>query len=320
MFSLLRTRRRQSNANPKDYLPGNGSHLQQSRSSYRGAPDQRAYMSLNSINTNQGSVLAIESLNATNAALLKAQNQVSTGLRIAGPTDNGAIWGVAQNLRATVNALSVVQDSLNRGVSTASVAVAAGQSISDILGQMKALALAGTDTSATSAEIQTYANTFIALRNQISKIVSTSDFNGVNMIKTGGVAVMSLASASGAVKITVAAAALYLGSSNITVTNNSTFTTNATASAVLALVNTSITNVNNVVAKLGTGVTALNTELSFVQVQSDTVQVGIGNLVDADVASVSAQLTALETKQQLGIQALAIANASSSHLLSLFAV
>jgi flagellin len=275
-------------------------------------------MSLNSINTNAGAYLALESLNATNSALNKAQNQVSTGLRIASAADNGALWGVAQNSRATVNALSVVQDSLNRGISTVNVAVAAGQTISDLLNQMKSKALAATDPSASATDITAYANDFVALRNQIGKITSTSDFNGSNMIKTGGAAVMSLASASGVVKITVAAAALYLGSTNVTVTVGATFTTNATASAVLALVNTSITNVNAAVAKLGTGVTALNTELSFVQIQSDTLQTGIGNLVDADVASVSAQLTALQTKQQLGVQALSIANRRSSSLLNLF--
>jgi flagellin len=81
---------------------------------------------------------------------------------------------------------------------------------------------------------------------------------------------------------------------------------------------TSITNVNAAVAKLGTGVNALQSQLSFVQTQSDTLTTGVGNLVDADVAKESANLTALQTKQQLGAQALSIANSSSSHLLTLF--
>jgi flagellin len=103
-----------------------------------------------------------------------------------------------------------------------------------------------------------------------------------------------------------------------TVTAGATFTTHATASAVLAAVNTAITAVNAAVAKLGTGVNALQSQLSFVQSQSDTLTTGIGNLVDADVAKESANLTALQTKQQLGVQALSIANSSNSVLLSLF--
>ena len=276
-------------------------------------------MSLNSVNTNAGALVALESLNATNAALNTTQNRISTGLKVASATDNGATWAVAQNERATVGALGSVQDSLNRGISVADVAVSAGQTISDLLNQMKAKALAATDSSATSSDITNYANDFSALRNQIAKIVSTSDFNGTNMIKSGGSSVMALASASGSVKVTVAAVSMAFGTTGgITISAAATFSSSGTASAILAQVNTSITNVNAAVAKLGTGVNALQSQLSFVQTQSDTLTTGIGNLVDADVAKESANLTALQTKQQLGAQALAIANSSSSHLLTLF--
>jgi len=275
-------------------------------------------MSLNSVNTNAGALVALEALNATNAALNTTQNQIYTGLKVASATDNGATWAVAQNERATVGALGSVEDSLNRGISTADVAVSAGQTISDLLNQMKAKALAATDSTATTSDITNYANDFVALRNQISKIISTSDFNGVNMIKTGGTSVQALASATGTIKVTVAAVSFALGGTTLTVSAAATFTTSATASAMLAIVNTSITNVNAAVAKLGTGVNALQSQLSFVQSQADTLTTGIGNLVDADVAKESANLTALQTKQQLGAQALAIANSSSSHLLTLF--
>ena len=275
-------------------------------------------MNLNSVITNAGALVALESLNATNAQLNATQNEISTGLKVASATDNGATWAVAQNERATIGSLGAVQDSLNRGISTADVAVSAGQTISDLLNQMKAKVLAATDTTATTTDIANYANDFVALRNQIAKIVSTSDFNGANMIKTSGSSVMSLASASGAIKLTVAAVNLGLGGGTVTITANATFTSSATASAMLAIVNTSITNVNAAVAKLGTGVNALQSQLSFVQSQTDTLTTGLGNLVDADVAKESANLTALQTKQQLGAQALSIANQEPSHLLTLF--
>jgi flagellin len=275
-------------------------------------------MSLNSVNTNAGALVALESLNATNSALNQAQNEIYTGLKVADATDNGAVWAVAQNERATVGALGSVQASLNRGISTADVAVSAGQTISDLLNQMKAQVLSATDTTATSSDIQNYANAFTALRNQISNIVNTADFNGANMIKSGGANVLALASADGSIKITVAAVNLSLGGGTVTLSAGSTFSSSGTASAVLAQVNTSISQVNSAVAKLGTGVNALQSELSFVANQSDTLTTGIGNLVDADVAAESATLTALQTKQQLGVQSLSIANQSSSHLLSLF--
>jgi flagellin len=271
-----------------------------------------------SINTNGASLLALQNLNATSTALQQTQNEISTGLKVSGPTDNGAIWAIAQNQRSDISALDTVTDSLNRAVSTVDVAVSAGQSISDLLNQMKSKALAATDTSLDSSSITALNNDYTALRNQIGQIVSNATFNGVNMINTGGTSVMALANASGSSKLTVAANNFGLGESTVTVTAGSSFSTNATASAQLALVNASITNVNAAVAKLGTGVNALQTQLSFVSSLQDSLTTGVGNLVDADVAKESASLTALQTKQQLGIQALSIANSSSSALLSLF--
>jgi flagellin len=282
---------------------------------------EAAPMTMNSVVTNAGALVALENLSATNSQLTQTETRISTGLKVSSATDNGATWAVAQNERSTILSLSSVQDSLNRGISTVDVAVSAGQTISDLLNQMKAKALAASDPSSSATDITNYANDYVALRNQIAKIVSTSDFNGVNMLKTNGASIFALASASGAVKVTVAAENFGLGNSGgalATITAGSTFTTNGTASAVLAAVNTAITAVNAAVAKLGTGANSLQTELSFVQSQSDTLTTGVGNLVDADVAKESANLTALQTKQQLGVQSLSIANQAPQALLSLF--
>jgi flagellin len=271
-----------------------------------------------SINTNSSALTALQNLNNTASALATTQNRISTGLKVATAKDNGAIWAIAQNSRSTIGALDTVKDSLNRASSTVDVAVSAGGSISDLLNQMKSKALAATDTSLDANSVTALANDFKALRDQIGKIVANADFNGVNMIKTGGTNVFALANAAGTSKLTVAAVNLGLGGGQVTVTAAATFTSAATASAQLALVNTSITNVNAAVAKLGTGSTAVQTHLGFIGKLQDTLTTGVGNLVDADIAKESASLTALQTKQQLGVQALSIANQSSSVLLSLF--
>ena len=273
---------------------------------------------MSSINTNAGALVALQNLNATQSSLQTTQNRISTGLKVSSAKDNGAIWAIAQNERSSVGALSSVTDSLNRASSTVDVAISAGTSISDLLNQMKAKALAATDTSLDANSVTSLANDYKALRDQIGKIVANADFNGANMIKTGGTSVYALANAAGTNKLTVSAVSLALGGANVTVTAAATFTTATTATAQLALVNSSITNVNNAVAKLGTSSNALATHLSFISSLSDTLTTGIGNLVDADVAKESANLTALQTKQQLGVQALSIANSSSSALLSLF--
>jgi flagellin len=271
-----------------------------------------------SVITNNSAMVALENLTATAQQLSQTQNRISTGLKVSSAKDNGAVWAMAQNQRSNIMSLDQVKDSLNRASSTVDVAVSAGQSISDLLNQMKAKALAATDTSLDANSIAAMANDFKALRDQIGKIVANADFNGTNMIKTGGSSVYALANASGSSKLTVAAVNLGLGGGTLTVTAGATFTTNATASAQLALVSASITNVNAAVAKLGTGSTAIQTHLTFIGQLQDTLTTGVGNLVDADVAKESANLTALQTKQQLGVQALSIANQAPQYLTSLF--
>jgi len=274
--------------------------------------------SLNSINTNSGSLIALQNLNATATQLQTTQNRISTGLAISSAKDNGAIWAIAQNSRGSISSLDAVKSSLQRAQSTVDVAVSAGQTISDLLNQVKSKTLAATDTSLDTASRTALNSDVKALVGQITKIVSNADFNGANLIKTGGSSLFALANAAGTSKLTVGAVSLAVGGSKITFTANSGFTTATTASSLLSLVNTSITNVNAAVAGLGTSSNALTTHLNFVSQLQDTLTQGVGNLVDADVAKESANLTALQTKQQLGVQALSIANSSKSSLLSLF--
>jgi flagellin len=275
-------------------------------------------MSLNSINTNAGALIALQNLNVTSTQLQQTQNQISTGLAVSGAVDNGAIWNIAQNSRATVSGLDAVKQSLQRAQSTVAVAVSAGQTISDLLNQIKTDVLAATDTSLDTTSRTSLNQTVNALVGQITKIVTNATFNNINLIKTGGTSIAALANATGSSKLTVGAASLAVGGANITFTANASFTTATTAATLLSLVNTSITNVNSATAKLGTASNALTTHLNFISTLQDTLTTGVGNLVDADVAKESAQLTALQTKQQLGIQALSIANSSHSSLLSLF--
>ena len=272
----------------------------------------------NSIITNGAALTALENLNATSSQLTTTQNRISTGLKVASAKDNGAIWAIAQNERSSISSLGVVTDSLNRAVSTVDVALSAGQSISDLLNQMKAKALAATDASLDTPSVTALANDYKALRDQIGKIVANADFNGANIIKTGGSNIYALANAAGTNKLTVAAVNLGLGGGTVTITAAGTFTTATTATAQLALVNSSITAVNAAVAKLGTSSNQLQTHLSFISQLTDTLTTGVGNLVDADVAKESANLTALQTKQQLGVQALSIANQGPQFLVSLF--
>jgi len=275
-------------------------------------------MPFTSVNTNTGAMVALQNLNSTNAELATAQTRINTGKRIASAKDNGAIWAIAQNQRATSGSLNAVRESLQRAQSTVDVAISAGETVSDILLQMKEKALSASDTSLDAASRTALNDDFKALRDQITAVIDNAEFDGANMLKTAGNAVAALANADGTKNITVAAQNLRFGGANVTLSATASFATATVAAALVATVDTSIQNVSKALAQLGTGSKSLKIHQEFVSKISDSLEAGVGALVDADLAKESAKLQALQTKQQLGIQALSIANSSAGSLLSLF--
>ena len=275
-------------------------------------------MALNSINTNASAITALSNLTSTQMALSTTQNTISTGKKINTAKDNGAVWSIANTMSGKTTALDSVKDSLNRAQSTIDVAMSAGQQVSDLLTQMKAKALAASDTSLDTTSRTALNEDFKSLRDQITNVVTNADFNGINMVKNAGTNIYALANDSGTSKLTVAAEDLSLGGANVTLAASASFNTAATASAYIATINADLLNVNTALTKLGTGSNALADHLKFVTSLQTSLTTGISNLVDADMAAESAKLQALQTKQQLGVQALSIANQSTSIMLSLF--
>lgn len=271
-----------------------------------------------SVNTNTGAMVALQYLDKTNAQLDTVQNAINSGYKVATAKDDGATYAIAQNMRGDVAGYSAVTDSLNRGTSSVDVALSAGQSISDLLIEMKSKALAASDASLDTASRSALNEDFTALRDQIASVVSNAVFNGFNLIDGSTTQVTALASADGTKKITVAAQNMSLSGSIVTIAAAGNISTQAAASTMISTVETSLTNVNSALAQLSSGAKKFSIQATFVQNLSDTLKTGIGNLVDADMASESALLQSLQTKQQLGVQALSIANQSPSIALSLF--
>jgi len=262
----------------------------------------------NSVNTNVGALVALQNLNSTNSELQTVQSRINTGKRVASAKDNGAVFAIAQNQRATSTALNSVKESLQRGQSTVEVAISAGETVSDLLLQMKEKALAAADAGLDTTSRTALNDEYKSLLGQITKAVANAEFNGANMLKAAGNTIKALANADATSVITVAAQTLTITVLAIATTSLNTKTL---ASTAIGFVNTAITNVSSKLSKLGTGAKALGSHLNFVGKLQDTIDAGIGNLVDADLAKESAKLQALQTKQQLGIQALSIANQSS---------
>src|SRR5215469_3692829 len=191
---------------------------------------------LNSINTNASALIALQNLSAIQQQLAQEQTIISTGKKINSPKDNGAVWSIAQTMQGKVISLDAVKDSLNRGQSTIDVALSAGQQVSDLLTQMKAKALAASDTSLDTVSRQALNQDFKSLRDQITKVVNNADFNGVNMVKSGGTTVYALANDSGSTKMTVAAEDLSLGGLTVTLSATASFNSATSASAYIGTI------------------------------------------------------------------------------------
>jgi flagellin len=275
-------------------------------------------MALNSVNTNVGAMVALQNLQKTNSELATTQNRINTGKSINSAKDNGAIWAIAQSQRSESASLNAVKSSLQRGQSTVDVALSAGESISDLLTQMKTLALSASDTSLGTSARASLNEDFINLRDQITTVVANASFDGTNLINAGTAGFKALANAKGSSTINVAQQNLSLGGTIVTVAAAGVLDTAANATTMIATVDASIKNVSTALSKLGTGSKAFENHLTFVGKLQDSLDAGVGNLVDADLAKESARLQSLQTKQQLGVQALSIANSSTSILLGLF--
>ena len=265
----------------------------------------------NSINTNAGALVALQNLNNTSRDLSITQNRVNTGMKVSSAKDNGAIFAIATNQRAEMGALDAVKQSMQRGQSIVDVALAAGETITKALEEQKSLAVAIESSVAGSAAETAYLADFNALGNEITKALGGATFDGVNLY-SAATADVEVKTGTGATDKFVLKATG--GATTVATAGGAILRAGATATAV----DTALKAFTAELGALGTKSKSLERSLTFTGKIQDSIEVGIGNLVDADLAKESAKLTALQTKQQLGVQALGIANQSSSVLLGLF--
>jgi flagellin len=284
----------------------------------------------NSVHTNVGAMVALQNLNSTSRSLTVAQNRISTGLKVATAMDNGAYYNIAQQQRSENSAYDAVADGLNRAKSIADVALAAGTALSDLFTSMREKALAASDTSISVTSRNAFDNEFKALRDQVPSIIANAVFDGANILG-GGADLVFLANSTGSQTITMPtldlslnttaggtplplptpAADIYLGA-------DSNLSTAALAATSRNQVVASLEFINTELSRLGATAKRIDNHAIFVSKLQDAITSGIGNLVDADLAQESARLQSLQVKQQLGTQALSIANQAPQGILSLF--
>ncbi|PZO00367.1 MAG: flagellin [Alphaproteobacteria bacterium] len=267
-----------------------------------------------SINTNYGAAIALQNLNKTNSELERTQNRINTGMKVSSAKDSGAIFSIATSQRAAAASQDAVRSGLQRTQSITDVALAAGDTITSALEEMKGLAVS--IAGSTGAAKTSYEDEFKALGVEIKSALDGASFDGVNLLTTASGATTTVRTGTGATDTKVLGTAAALSAN----TDLAKFTaaTPAVADFTTANVDLVVTAVTSALSTLGTQSKSLGRSISFTNKLQDSIEAGVGNLVDADLAKESAKLTALQTKQQLGVQALSIANSASQTLLSLF--
>jgi flagellin len=287
-----------------------------------------------SVNTNKSALNALQQLNNTNRSLDTTQLRINTGFKVNNAKDNAAVFAIAQNLRSETRGLEAVKQSLDRSASVLDITLAAAEDIQDTLIQMKEKVVAAADAGLDQRSRDALRADFERLREQLRIIAQNANFNGTNLIDgpanpaTNRPAnLVALVSADAQLQISIPRQDLSLptgagpvtpGASIIEIGLTQTFTNATEANALIASVDNSIRSVSQSLTVFGAGAKSIENQRVFVDKLSDTLEGGIGNLVDADLARESARLQALQVKQQLGTQALSIANQRPQSILSLF--
>lgn len=275
-------------------------------------------ISVNSTN-NTAALLALQDLNTTQTQLTQTQEEVSSTLAVSDAQSNPDLWSISQNQQQQVSGLDAVTQSLSRASSITDVAAAAGQNVLNLLNKLKNDALSASQTTLDSNAVASYNSDFQSLLGQISQTVSNASFDGINLLDGSSSGNMNvLASADGSSFMTLSGTNLSLGGSIITVTSTASLGTVTAATSALSQINTSLTNLTNTLADMGAQADQLSAHASFVSQLSDTLQSGIGDLINANMGSESAKLQALQVQQQLSVQSLSVVNQAPSVILSLF--
>lgn len=282
---------------------------------------------MTSILTNNGAIVALQTLKMTNKNLETTQNEISTGKKVASAKDGSSVWAISKIMESDESSFRAIQDSLNVAATTVGTSLAGAEEIEKTLKEMKDLlsraGSTGFDFVKTEEEL-------VQKTTHITNIIKSSQQSGVNLLQdtvdgtnADFVVISALDRTSGtaattASKITVSAIDFttdldVAGRTSL----DATSTTDDVATAIGEL-DAFIDTATKGAATLGAAAKRIESQSNFVGKLADSLKTGVGSLVDANLEEASARLQALQAQQQLGIQALSVANQAPQSVLSLF--
>ncbi len=304
---------------------------------------------MTSIKTNSSAMTALRSLQTTNKMLEQTQNRISTGYKVSTATDNAAYWSIATTMRSDNKALATVQDALGLGSAKIDVTYTGINASIEVIDEIKSKLVASREPGIDRSKIQDEVN---QLQDQLIAIADSASFSGENWLSVDSGALTYVQIKSVVSSFTRSATAVQVETIDVDTASvelfdaadqtgilDSVFLTTGAGAFSVSVTTLDITAIgaddqdiddmiSNVDAKLAAMTTSasdigaiqkrMSNQMEFVSSLIDSIDRGIGVLVDADMSKESTRLQALQTQQQLGIQSLSIANASSQNILALF--
>lgn len=275
-------------------------------------------MSVNSVNTNRQAVFALQSLNQTSSELSGVQKRVSTGYRVADARDDGGAFAVAQKVRSDVAGVTAVGEQLGGVKGVLQTTFAALSTVSDTMKQVRATLTRLADGSINGDQRTQYNTQYGLLTQQISDFIDDATYNGRTLLSLTGPAggnITGIRNEGGGTFTIVAVDGATLKLS---------VTPPADAAAAQAMIApggafaTTDAAISTALNRFGANMQYVDNQITYNSKKIDAMNDGLGALVDADLAKESSKLQALQTRQQLGVQTLGIANQGPQVLLSLF--
>ncbi|MGB8818286.1 MAG: flagellin [Rhizobiaceae bacterium] len=304
---------------------------------------------MDSIRTNTAAMVALRTLQDTNVELEKVQAKISTGYKISEAKDNAAYWAIATTMRSDHKALTTVQDALGLGAAKIEVTYTALNSAIKVVDEIKSRIVAAREPGVDSSKIQ---DEIVSLQGQLMAIASSASFSGENWLSVDSASasysqVKSIVASFNRTATGVQIETIDIDTANLELFDaadqsgiaDSVFTTTGAGAVTVSLstldvsaagldsadlddmisqVDAKLAELTSSASNAGAIKKRISMQTDFVKVLLDTIEVGIGTLVDADISAESTRLQALQTQQQLGIQALSIANSSAQNILALF--
>lgn len=275
-----------------------------------------------SINTNVGAQIALQSLGVTSSQLAATEKQISTGYRVADATDDGAAYAVAQGVRATVGALTSANQQLGNVNGLLTTTLTGLNSASNTINDLNAVLVKLSDGNTQGSQRTQYQAQYNTDISELKTQLNGANYNGKTLIGNVGGAPSGVTFGRTAVVQdqigTTYGIATFSGNSLYTSLNVTTFTSTAAQTFLTGTFARALNTIGNQLNSYGASSNYVGSQVSYNSDKIDALNTGLGSLIDANLAQESAQLQALQIRQQLGTQALSLANQAPQTLLSLF--